>query len=67
MSAKLKRQALHLLNERPLTLKELSEKLEIKEKRAYRILRSLFKEGRIDSFTDMNNKRRYRRTESESD
>lgn len=60
MSAKLKRQALQLLTERPLTLKEVAEKLGIKEKRAFSILRSLFTEGKIESFTDVDNNRVYR-------
>lgn len=66
MSAKLKRQALQLLIEKPLTLKELAEKLEIKEKRAFSVLRSLFREGKINSFTDADNKRLYRRSEPKS-
>ena len=67
MSAKLKRQMLQLLAEEPITLKELAEKLEIKEKRAFRLIRSLFNEGKIDSFTDVDNRRLYRIVKSEGD
>ena len=60
MSAKLKKQALQLLSENPLTLKELAEKMGLKEKKAFRILRSLFAKGEIKSFNDRDNQRRYR-------
>ena len=60
MSAKLKKQALQLITEQPLTLKELSEKMGLKEKRAFKILRSLFEKGEIKSFKDQDNQRRYR-------
>ncbi|MFQ6053249.1 MAG: MarR family transcriptional regulator [Candidatus Bathyarchaeia archaeon] len=59
MSAKLKREALLLLREQPLTLKELAEKMGLKEKRAFRILRSLFEKGEITSFRGEDNQRRY--------
>lgn len=64
MSAKLKKQALQILAEQPLTLKELSEKMGLKEKRAYRILKSLFQKGEIASFRDPDNQRRYRPKET---
>ena len=64
MSAKLKKRALQLLAEQPLTLKELAEKMDLKEKRAYRILRSLFQKGEIASFTDQDKQRRYRPKET---
>lgn len=60
MSAKLKKQALQLLAEQPLTLRELAEKMGINEKRTFRILRSLFEKKQIASFTDLDNKRRYK-------
>ena len=59
VSAKLRKQALQLLAEQPLTLKELAEKMGLKEKRAFRILRSLFEKGQIKSFKDQDNVRRY--------
>lgn len=64
MSAKLKKQALQILDEQPLTLKELSEKMDLKEKRTFSILRSLFQKGEISSFRDQDNRRRYRPIES---
>jgi len=62
VSAKLKRQALQILAEQPLTLKELAGKMDLKEKRAFRILRSLFQKGEITSFKDQDDQRRYRTT-----
>lgn len=60
MSEKLRRQALRILAEGPLTLKELAERMEIKEKKAFEILRFLFENGEIDCYKDPDNKRRYR-------
>jgi len=64
LSAKLKKQALQLLAEEPLTLKELAEKMGLKDKRAYRILKSLFEKSQIRSFTDQDKLRRYRPAET---
>ena len=61
MSAKLKKQALQLLAEEPLSLKELAVKMDLKEKRAYRVIKSLFQKGQIRSFRDEDNQRRYMR------
>ena len=66
MSAKLKKQALQLLAEQPLTLKELAEKMDLKQKRAFRILRSLYEKRQIISFKDPNNMRRYRISDIDS-
>ena len=60
MSAKLKKQILKYLEERPLTLKEIAEKTELKEKRTFKLLRSLFQKGEIKSFRDEDNQRRYK-------
>lgn len=60
MSEKLRREALRILAEGPLTLKELAERMEIKEKKAFEILRFLFESGEIDCYKDSDNKRRYR-------
>lgn len=59
MSAKLKRQALQLLAEEPLSLKELAAKMGLKEKKTYRIIKSLFEKGQIRSFRDEDKQRRY--------
>jgi DNA-binding MarR family transcriptional regulator len=66
MSARLRRRALELLSENPLTLKELTEALEISEKRAFRVLRHLFEKGLIDSYKDEEGRRRYRASSTES-
>jgi DNA-binding IclR family transcriptional regulator len=58
-TAKLKKQVLQLLAEQPLTLREVSEKMGLTEKRAYNLLRSLFQEGRIKSNSDAQKQRRY--------
>ena len=60
MSAKLKKQALQILAEQPLTLKELSLKMDVTEKRLFKILRSLFQDGKLKAFKDEENLRRYR-------
>jgi len=59
MSTKLKKEALQLLTEQALTLKEVGEKMGLTEKRAYNLLRALFQEGRIKSITDAEKQRRY--------
>ncbi|KON31237.1 hypothetical protein AC482_01425 [miscellaneous Crenarchaeota group-15 archaeon DG-45] len=64
MSAKLRKQALQLLAEQPMTLRELAEKMELKEKRAFKVLRSLFEKGEISAFTDDDKIRRYRSAEA---
>jgi len=60
VSAKLKKQALQILAEQPLTLKELSLKMDVTEKRLFKILRSLFQDGKLKAFKDEENLRRYR-------
>lgn len=60
MSAKLRKQALQLLAEQPLTLRELADKMELKEKRAFKVLRNLFENGQINMFMDDDRKRRYK-------
>jgi len=59
LSAKLKKQALQLLAEEPMSLKELAAKMDLKEKRTYRILKSLFQKGQIKAFKGEGNQRRY--------
>jgi len=60
VSAKLKKQAFQILDEQPMTLKELSQKMDVTEKRVYKVLRSLFKDGKLTSFKDEDSIRRYR-------
>jgi len=65
MSAeKLRKQALQILSEQPLSLKELAEKMGLTEKKTFSILRNLFEQGGINSFMDKDNKRRYRTIEA---
>lgn len=60
MSVKLKKQILKHLQEQPLTLKEIAEKMGLKEKRAFKLIRSLYQKGQINSFKDENNQKRYK-------
>jgi len=65
MSAeKLRKQALQILSEQPLSLKELAEKMGLTEKKTFNTLRNLFEQGGINSFMDKDNKRRYRTIEA---
>lgn len=58
----MKKEALRLIVEKPLTLKELSEMMNIKEKKAFNLLKSLFEAGEITQFKDQGSQRRYRST-----
>ncbi len=60
MSAKLKKQILQQLEEQPMSLREVAERMELKEKRAYKLLRSLFESEQITSQKDDDGVRRYR-------
>jgi DNA-binding Lrp family transcriptional regulator len=60
MSAKLKKEALKLLQEKPMSLVELAEAMGLREKRAFRILRSLFEAEAITSFRMPDGSRKYR-------
>jgi DNA-binding MarR family transcriptional regulator len=60
MSAKLKKEALKLLQEKPMSLTELAEAMELKEKRAFRILRSLFQAEAITSLKAPDGVKKYR-------
>jgi DNA-binding MarR family transcriptional regulator len=60
MSAKLKKEALKLLQEKSMSLSELAEAMELKEKRAFRILRSLFQAEAITSLKAPDGVRKYR-------
>ena len=60
MSAKLKKEALKLLQEKTMSLSELAEAMELKEKRAFRILRSLFEAEAITSLKAPDGVRKYR-------
>ena len=51
--------------EKPLSLKEVAETLEIKEKKAYTLLKNMFQKERVIGFKDTDGLRRYRITEEE--
>ena len=65
MSAKLKKQVLVHLSERPLSLQEIAEKMELKEKRTFKLLRSLFQKDQIVMFRDEDGTRRYKNNEED--
>ena len=56
-----------LLLENPMSLKEVAEELEIKEKKAYSLLKNMFQNDRVVGFKDMDGQRKYRITESETE
>jgi len=56
----MKKQALQILSENPLTLKELAEAMGVKEKKAFNLLKSLFEGGVVKQFKDADDQRRYR-------
>lgn len=58
-TAKLKKQILAELSEKPMSLNEIAEKMELKQKRTFRLLRSLFQKDQIKTISDEDGKRRY--------
>ncbi len=54
-----------LLLEKPLSLKEVAEILEIKEKKSYSLLKNMFQKDRVLGFKDTDGLRRYRITDVE--
>ncbi len=54
-----------LLLDKPLSLKEVAEILEVKEKKAYSLLKNMFQKDRVIGFKDSDGQRRYRATEGE--
>ncbi|TRO48846.1 hypothetical protein E2P65_02160 [Candidatus Bathyarchaeota archaeon] len=58
-TAKLKKMILAELAVQPMSLQELAEKMELKEKRTYRLLRSLFEKDQIRSERGEDGVRRY--------
>ncbi|PVX26092.1 MAG: hypothetical protein CW691_02520 [Candidatus Bathyarchaeum sp.] len=47
--AKIHKQILSLLSEKPMTLAEIAEQLEYKEKKVFNALKKLFSDGKINS------------------
>ena len=56
-----------LLLEKPLSLKEVAEVLEVKEKKAYSLLKNMFQNDRVSGFKDTDGIRRYRNSEQETE
>lgn len=54
-----------LLLDQPMSLKEVAEELEVKEKKAYNLLKNMFQNDRVISFKDVDGQRKYRITEDE--
>ncbi len=64
-TAKLKKEVLKHLAENPLSLAEIAVKMELKEKKVFRLLRSLFEGGEVISFRGPDSIRKYRLTTNE--
>lgn len=58
-AAKLKKMILAEIAVQPMSLKEIAAKMELKEKRTYRLLKSLFEKDQIQSFREEDGVRRY--------
>ena len=56
-----------LLLEKPMSLKEVAEELEVTEKKAYSLLKNMFQEERVASFRDEDGQRKYRNSEEETE
>ena len=50
-----------------MSLKEVAEELEIKEKKAYSLLKNMFQNDRVVGFKDADGQRKYRNTENENE
>ena len=64
-SAKLKKDIIKNLEVEPLSLAEIAVKLDLKEKKVFRLLRSLFEKGEIVSNRGADGSRKYRLTTEE--
>lgn len=56
-----------MLLDKPLSLKEVAEVLEIKEKKSYSLIKNMFQKGRVIGFKDTDGMRRYRITDEEKE
>ena len=54
-----------LLIDNPMSLKEVSEELDVTEKKAYSLLKNMFQKERVNSFKAEDGQRKYRITEEE--
>jgi predicted transcriptional regulator len=64
-TAKLKKDVIKHLQAKPLSLDEIAAAMELKEKRVFRLLRSLFEGGEIASARGVDGVRKYRLTTDE--
>jgi len=64
-TAKLKKDVVKHLQDKPLSLAEIAAAMELKEKRVFRLLRSLFEGGELASKRDAEGVRKYRLTTDE--
>ena len=56
-----------LLLDKPMSLKELADELDIKEKKTYNLLKNMFQSDRVMSFKAEDGQRKYRNTEEETE
>jgi predicted transcriptional regulator len=61
VSAKLKKQILVHLSEQPMSLSEIAAKMELKEKRTFKLLRSLFQKDEVKMIRSEDGIRQYAR------
>jgi hypothetical protein len=66
-ASKLKNQIGVMLLDAPMSLKEVAVALEVKDKKAYSLLKSMFQDDRVAGFKDTDGVRRYRVTEDEAE
>lgn len=59
-TVKLKKQILVHLGEQPMSLKEIAEKMELQEKKTYRLIKSLFQKEQIRMVRSEDGTRRYK-------
>ena len=50
-----------------MSLKEVAQELEVKDKKAYSLLKNMFQKDRVIGFKDMDGQRKYRNTETETE
>ena len=56
-----------MLLEEPMSLKEIADEMDIKEKKAYSLLKKMFKEHRVNSFKAEDGQRKYRNNEKNAE
>jgi len=66
-ASKLKNEIGVMLLDKPMSLKEVAEVMEIKDKKAYSLIKSMFQDDRVAGFKDADGARRYRVTEEEAE